>query len=124
MCKINYIKLYESHYGITWNRQKYQVHHIDCNRENNNIDNLILLPKELHQRIHTTPCFNDYPSPNMTFNECVKRYRDAVFSGYNDSLFDLQIPPFIELMQECRIWGLYREMEYYEFCGKTKMTLE
>ena len=123
MGKVNYIKLYERHYGITWNRQKYQIHHIDCNRENNEIENLILLPKELHQRIHTTSCYNGYPSPNMTFNECVKRYQDAVFYGFSDSLFDLQIPPFIDLMMECREWGLYRYLGYNE-CDGSKMNLD
>ena len=47
---VNYKKLYESIHGkiLVGN----DVHHIDWNRENNNIDNLISIPKKIHKLIH------------------------------------------------------------------------
>jgi hypothetical protein len=31
----------------------YDIHHIDMNRENNNLDNLLIMPKWLHKRYHS-----------------------------------------------------------------------
>lgn len=47
----NYRLKYKRYYGIEFD-SKYDVHHIDGNHENNNISNLILLPKDLHQKYH------------------------------------------------------------------------
>lgn len=57
---MNYRKLYAKHYGIKI-PPEYDIHHIDFNRENNDIKNLILLPKSLHHKLHwvrNTSCFN------------------------------------------------------------------
>lgn len=48
---MNYRKLYEKHYGIQIPKG-FVIHHIDCDRNNNDISNLIMLPNELHQRFH------------------------------------------------------------------------
>ena len=44
----NYRKFYAEYYGIKWDPKKFQVHHIDGDRSNNSIENLVLLPTELH----------------------------------------------------------------------------
>jgi len=48
---LGYVKIYEQHHNkkIT---KGYEIHHIDANRKNNNIDNLIMLPKEFHRALH------------------------------------------------------------------------
>lgn len=48
----NYRKYYKDYYSIEFGRE-FDIHHIDRNRENNDISNLILLPKTLHQKYHT-----------------------------------------------------------------------
>lgn len=51
----NYRKIYESHYGtIPMDSQgrPYEVHHLDGNRNNNNVENLIAIPIEEHYQIH------------------------------------------------------------------------
>lgn len=57
---MNYRKLYAKHYGIII-PDGYDIHHIDFDRNNNAIENLILLPTELHKRLHwvrNTSCVN------------------------------------------------------------------
>ena len=49
-----YRKFYADFYGITWDTKEMEVHHVDFNHENNDIRNLILLPKEIHR--HRSPC--------------------------------------------------------------------
>lgn len=47
----NYRKYYKDYYGIKFGRPL-DVHHIDGNRGNNNIDNLLLIPSKSHQALH------------------------------------------------------------------------
>ena len=47
----NYREKYKRYYGIEFGRD-YEIHHIDLNHNNNDIDNLVLLPKELHHKYH------------------------------------------------------------------------
>lgn len=47
----NYRKIYEKYFDIKIPKD-YEIHHIDFNHENNDIDNLIMLPRELHQSYH------------------------------------------------------------------------
>ena len=48
----NYKKIYEDYFGIKWDPKQFEIHHLDMNRENNNISNLVLLPKKLHKEYH------------------------------------------------------------------------
>lgn len=48
---VNYRKIYKDHYNIDFNSD-YVIHHIDFDRNNNDISNLLLLPKTLHMRYH------------------------------------------------------------------------
>jgi hypothetical protein len=47
----NYRLKYKRYYGVEFD-SNYDVHHIDGNHENNKISNLLLLPKDLHQKYH------------------------------------------------------------------------
>lgn len=49
----NYREKYKRYYGITFGKE-YAIHHIDGNRENNDISNLLLLPTKLHSRYHAS----------------------------------------------------------------------
>tara|TARA_R100000458_G_C8046574_1_gene95603 strand:- start:291 stop:497 length:207 start_codon:yes stop_codon:yes gene_type:complete len=49
---MNYRKLYENNNGKI--PKDWEVHHIDFNHNNNNIDNLIAVPKMVHIVIHQT----------------------------------------------------------------------
>lgn len=54
MTKTDYKKLYKMYFPIDWDTKKYEIHHIDGNRKNNEIKNLVLLPKRLHNELHKT----------------------------------------------------------------------
>lgn len=47
----DYRQYYKDYYGIEFD-DNMVVHHIDFDRTNNNIDNLLLLPKEVHAKYH------------------------------------------------------------------------
>lgn len=48
--KVNYRKIYEDHHGPI--PDGYQIHHIDCNHNNNDPSNLMAVTPEEHARLH------------------------------------------------------------------------
>lgn len=52
---MNYRKLYEKKLNIKI-PDGYHVHHIDCDKVNNNILNLMHMPNKLHHRYHYWRC--------------------------------------------------------------------
>lgn len=48
---MDYRKLYKEHYCIEFGSD-YAVHHIDGNRSNNDISNLLLMPRHIHTAWH------------------------------------------------------------------------
>lgn len=47
----NYRNYFKEYYNIDFS-DDYEIHHIDLNHNNNNIDNLMILPKKLHNLYH------------------------------------------------------------------------
>lgn len=47
----DYREKYKQYFGMDFSNN-YEVHHIDFNRENNAISNLVLLPRTLHREYH------------------------------------------------------------------------
>ena len=97
---IDYRKYYSNYYGITWDHKKFDVHHIDGNRENNDIMNLILLPKKVHQRLHASGWFelDRYESQVMKYGISDQRIRELESRLY--------------AIDECRRWAALRVAEY------------
>nr|DAH58037.1 MAG TPA: HNH endonuclease [Caudoviricetes sp.] len=54
--KNNYREYYKKYFGIDFGNE-FEIHHIDGNRDNNNIDNLILIPDKTHSDFHQTSRF-------------------------------------------------------------------
>lgn len=101
----NYRLKYKRYFGIDFGSD-YEIHHIDFNRENNDIDNLVLLPKELHKKYHfvinqLSNCndengFIDFRISNRTVTD---------FSvGYLHTLVDV--------MNECSEWANWKRHGY------------
>ena len=115
----NYRKFYAEYYGIKWDSRKYEVHHIDGNHENNNIANLILLPKSLHQKIHTA-ITNFTPNPDISFKEQVQEYMTDILNGWSNWDIAVSLMGLIDVMNECSRWGLYKRVGYLN-CDGTPM---
>ena len=82
--KNNYRQFYKEYYGIEFGRE-FEVHHIDKNRDNNNIENLVLLPAKAHNYYHKIDSLVEMCNPriygglfdvltNATFSEFIQKY--------------------------------------------------
>lgn len=91
--KTDYRRFYKDYYGIDFGLD-FDVHHIDFNRENNRIDNLILLPKEVHRTYHKF----EFPLPleNTTLF-------DILTSWWIDSIGQQDFPLLLELSHWSKI---------------------
>lgn len=63
-----YEKIYKNATHIDYWSSEYEIHHKDLNHSNNDITNLLLIPKKLHRRFHNlynrlNPFFEDISKP-------------------------------------------------------------
>ena len=114
---MNYRLKYKKHYNIDFDRN-YDVHHIDFNRENNNISNLLLLPKILHSKYHAYKQeFEMYCSDKidlkLNYNSTIRR---DLYLYYQEKLLDV--------IREIQDWITMKFLEdngiekYKEFRGE------
>lgn len=106
----DYKKLYAEAYGITWDADL-EIHHIDRNRQNNDISNLILLPGYLHHELHN--CLNEafFMSEPETAGDLVERMMERMFNfgkSYDQEIF-LRLS---YILSECKRWGLLKCVSY------------
>ncbi len=100
----DYRQFYKNKTGIDFDSKKYEVHHIDLNRENNDISNLVLLPIELHRKYH-------YYLEQVNFNaKFSPKIQSITESGHkhNKKHFE-DISNFLSIQLECNKWADYRE---------------
>jgi hypothetical protein len=106
----DYKKLYAKTYGITWDADM-EIHHIDRNRQNNDISNLILLPGYLHHELHNFLHEAVFMSEQGTTGDLIERMMERVFN-YGNS-YDQQV--FLRLsyvLSECKRWGFLKSVSY------------
>lgn len=96
----DYLKFYSRYYGITWDHQKFEVHHVDGNHYNNDIRNLILLPKDLHRRLHTSGWFD------------LKRYEAQVLTCGMSDQNPADAMSRVDAIDACRRWAHLRTVGY------------
>jgi hypothetical protein len=94
--KSDYRKIFMDYYRIPRLSSKYVIHHIDKNRDNNNIENLLLLPMNLHSKYHSVSNLPDINVSRIT-NSTVLAWKSSLF----ENLFDT--------LQECSKWVDYKE---------------
>lgn len=103
---MHYRKKIEQAYNIKLNSD-FVVHHIDFNRNNNELDNLMILPKKLHQQYHfITGCL----TKNKSLETYEKKIDIRITSNYymsNRYQFYL-LKKFYEIFQECSKWLDYK----------------
>lgn len=77
---MNYRKIYEIALKEKVPKD-FDVHHIDLNHENNDIKNLVAIPKTLHQKFHK--CVNEIEQirNNFKFEICIKLVETMISHG-------------------------------------------
>lgn len=118
----DYISYYAQHFGIDWNREQFQIHHIDGNHDNNEIDNLILLPRELHEELHAA--LRSFVFPAKTCKDAVLGYMRTSLNGWNDWFIGEGLSWLITIIQKCQYWGLLKRMNYCDHTGKKLSYIE
>lgn len=104
----DYRKKYKRHYGIEFGKD-YDIHHLDFDRNNNDISNLLLLPAELHKRYHyylQALDLRDWKSGEIVLKTRIDRHG---FEYYSDqTLYE-----FLLVLSECQKWlGEKRQMDW------------
>lgn len=85
---------YKRYYGIDFNSD-YVIHHIDLNHNNNDINNLLLLPKKLHAKYHFY----------VDIMKSVKLSYRITGNGCNNQNYYLSILyDFLDVLAECNKW--------------------
>jgi len=96
----NYRLKYKRYYGIEFSSD-YSIHHIDLNHNNNDINNLLLLPKELHNRYH----FYLSMLTNFKIEELFKITSNIIC---NNTYYTNILEDFIPVIKECKKWCDYK----------------
>ena len=105
--KFDYRQYYKDHYNIDFGSE-YDVHHIDFDRSNNDINNLLLLPKPLHAKYHKL-----YPYIQSIIDD---RALKAVFDINNGTTYYFdEMKSFCEIMIEINHWKLEKVEGYRNF---------
>lgn len=106
----DYKKLYAKTYGITWDADM-EIHHIDRNRKNNDISNLILLPGYLHREMHIYLNGAVFMSEQVTAGDVIERIMERVFN-YGNSYDQQAFLSLLLLLSECKRWGFLKSISY------------
>lgn len=77
----------------------FEVHHIDFNRENNDINNLVALPKKLHNQYHFF-----MPQTNTISLKLCHDFNGSYANNYNIN----QLISFLITYRECLKWINFR----------------
>ena len=97
----NYRQYYKEYYGIDFGKE-FAVHHIDMNRDNNDIRNLLLIPTKIHAKYHFYENAIEYASngdEKTLFSMCISPYFSSLFST----------DEFLYLINEVRRWYCLKE---------------
>lgn len=102
----NYRQYYKDYFGIEFGSEM-AVHHIDFDRSNNDIGNLLLIPKELHAKYHMRisqlgGAHSGMIDPDMRI--CGNTYRTSALRGLAE-VFD-------EVMDWLQIKNTMMRMKY------------
>ena len=102
---MNYRKFYENQYKVKLNKN-FDIHHIDYNHNNNDITNLVALPKELHHRLHNA--YNEYIQwcSNYSLDD-IRLHTGALCSH---TMFIESLTEYLNIVEECKVYMNKRNM--------------
>ena len=104
MAKDSYRKIYERLIGKV--PDGYHIHHIDKNRGNNNIENLLMLPGGLHNRYHASLATIETIHEIIPIKGIV-----SVMDGGNALNYYIlnTVEKFLKIQSECGMWMDYKK---------------
>ena len=105
---MTYRKFYAAYFGISIPRE-YDIHHIDFNRENNEISNLILLPRALHQRLHKSNRSHSEREDLFKYNLCANQLWCSILAS--------EASEAAEIYSQMAYWAACKEMEMLRKSG-------
>ena len=94
----DYREKFKRYYGLEFSKD-YHIHHIDLNHSNNDIDNLMIVPKELHEVYH----------------ECLVNVQMLTEGKGTSRLFEFDVKP------RCKTYRQYFELSKLCFQKSTKV---
>ena len=112
---MEYRELYKECFGINFPNTM-EVHHINGNRQDNSMSNLLLLPRDLHNRLHT--CNAQMAGNRNEIEEMAKRTYNLAckYGGFAYELIALS--EFADTLREVAAWGLLKYLEYRKPSGE------
>ncbi len=105
---MDYRKKYKDYFKIQFGKE-YDIHHIDFNHKNNDIDNLLLLPKDLHRRLHKVKY---YYGPFL--DRQINVFSD-IESQLSCSIMAESMLEISKIYDELQIWVSMKEEEQKEY---------
>ena len=93
---MDYRKLYENYYNVKLS-SSWDIHHIDFNHSNNDICNLVALPKELHHKLHTS--YDEYLKSIQNYSLTDIRLYSGRCSSH--TYFMEQLTNYLNVLAEC-----------------------
>ena len=85
---------FKQHYDVNFSKE-FVIHHIDGNHSNDDIDNLMILPRALHSKYHVLKRIIDNNRLPTTINGNSVNNRTMLLDYYER---------FIEVLKECNKW--------------------
>ena len=98
---MNYRKIYELE-TKTKVPDDFDIHHLDFNRDNNNISNLVALPRDLHSKFHKT--YNDLHIPDKIDLIPTDSFRTGIINICVQSMAEYE-----KVYNEVISWITYRD---------------
>ena len=100
---MDYVRFYKKSLGIDFSGKDYDIHHLDGNHGNNNLSNLLLLPKKLHHQYHFSCPPKEVCTPDLVPQSILE---PGV--GFNNFLLE-SLEHFFTAYIECCKWADYKE---------------
>lgn len=95
----DYKRIYREYFGIKWDTKQLVIHHLDHNRKNNNINNLVLIPSKLHSKYHMCQSMFIDGKADILRVGCYRAANDGYQTSFIEGLFETKrkIFEYIEL---------------------------
>lgn len=108
--KDSYKDIYRRAFKIDWERGKYDIHHINHDHEDNRVENLILLPKDLHQKLHSLLKSARYDWNDTIVNLIITM---QMLAENGEPAMEIKwMKEYSDLLIEISMWGFLKKTNY------------